>query len=155
MPDLGSKVAAPPKPRSNYPKKERSILKLLGPGLVTGAASDDPSRIATCSQAGAQFGYTTLWTMLLSYPLMSAVQMISAQIGRVTGHGIAGNMRQICPPWFCAAMVGAVILVNIVNIAANVSAMGASRRPRRGRSSASLWHRAISRLAPSSSLYAV
>jgi Mn2+/Fe2+ NRAMP family transporter len=69
------------------------ILKLLGPGLITGAADDDPSGIATYSQVGAQFGFGMLWTMLLTYPLMAAIQEISARIGRVTGRGIAGNMR--------------------------------------------------------------
>src|SRR5437764_2812544 len=71
----------------------KSILKMLGPGLITGASDDDPSGIGTYSQAGARFGYDTLWTMLATYPLMSAVQLISAAIGRVTGRGIASNMR--------------------------------------------------------------
>src|SRR5437867_9125974 len=74
-------------------------LQLLGPGLVTGASDDDPSGIGTYSQVGSRFGYDTLWTMLATYPLMSAVQLISAAIGRVTGRGIAGNMRaHVTPP---------------------------------------------------------
>src|SRR6202041_4145608 len=86
------------------PPAERKIWQVLGPGLITGASDDDPSGIATYSQAGAQFGYQTLWTMLLSYPLMTAVQLISALIGRVTGRGIAGNMRRNYHPaivYFC------------------------------------------------------
>src|SRR5476651_112245 len=77
------------------PKEPRvSWLKKLGPGLITGAADDDPSGIATYSQAGAQFGLNTLWTLLLTFPLMVGIQIISARIGRVTGHGIATNIRR-------------------------------------------------------------
>src|SRR3954469_24396267 len=72
-------------------------LEELGPGLVTGAADDDPSGIATYSQAGAQFGYGLMWTMVLCYPLMSAVQLVSAHIGRVTGCGLAKNLAQTFP----------------------------------------------------------
>src|SRR5215468_6282744 len=75
--------------QSNRPK----LTDALGPGLITGASDDDPSGIATYSQAGAQFGYGLIWTLLLTYPLMCAIQMVSAQIGRVTGKGLAGNMR--------------------------------------------------------------
>jgi len=74
--------------------KQKNFLQTLGPGLITGASDDDPSGIGTYSQVGAQFGYAMLWTMLFSYPLMAGIQEISAQIGRVTGHGIAGNMRR-------------------------------------------------------------
>ena len=74
----------------------------MGPGLITGASDDDPSGIATYSQAGAQFGYSLGWTLLLTYPLMCAIQLISAQIGRVTGRGLAGNMRRHYPA--CAAL---------------------------------------------------
>jgi hypothetical protein len=83
---------ARPAPTSD-PKKPR-IIRLLGPGLITGASDDDPSGIATYSQAGAQFGFAISWTMLFSYPLMVAIQQISARIGRTTGKGIAGNLRQ-------------------------------------------------------------
>ena len=72
-------------------RKLRSLFRFLGPGLVTGAADDDPSGIATYSQAGAQFGYGLLWTVVLTWPFMVAVQLISARIGRVTGAGIAAN----------------------------------------------------------------
>jgi Mn2+/Fe2+ NRAMP family transporter len=73
------------------------FLQKLGPGLVTGASDDDPSGIATYSQVGAQFGYGLLWTMVLTYPLMAAIQEISARIGRVTGSGIAANLRKSYP----------------------------------------------------------
>src|SRR5580704_3270630 len=77
--------------------RARAILWKLGPGLITGAADDDPSGIATYSQVGAQFGYGMLWTMFFSFPLMAAIQEISARIGRVSGMGIAGNMRRHFP----------------------------------------------------------
>ena len=73
------------------------LADIMGPGLITGASDDDPSGIATYSQAGAQFGYSLAWTLLLTYPLMCAIQMISAQVGRVTGKGLAGNMRRHYP----------------------------------------------------------
>jgi len=87
----------------NQSKKTRTskknLLQQLGPGLITGASDDDPSGIGTYSQVGAQFGYGMLWTMLFSYPLMAAIQEISARLGRVTGRGIAGNMRRYYPRW--------------------------------------------------------
>src|SRR5271154_7047973 len=74
-----------------------ALLNKLGPGLITGAADDDPSGIATYSQGGAQFGFHLLWTLLLTFPLMVAIQMVSALIGRVTGHGLAHNMNRVMP----------------------------------------------------------
>jgi Mn2+/Fe2+ NRAMP family transporter len=71
-----------------------SVLKKFGPGLITGAADDDPSGIAAYSQAGAQFGYNLLWTLFFTYPLMVGIQLVSARIGRVSGHGLAGNIRR-------------------------------------------------------------
>jgi Mn2+/Fe2+ NRAMP family transporter len=82
-------------------KVSRGLGK-LGPGIITGASDDDPSGIATYSQAGAQFGFAMLWTMLFSYPLMAGIQEISAWIGRVTGIGIAGNIRDCAPQKFAA-----------------------------------------------------
>jgi Mn2+/Fe2+ NRAMP family transporter len=79
-------------------RRSWTLLK-LGPGLITGASDDDPSGIATYSQVGAQFGYGMLWTMLFSCPLMAAIQEISARIGRVTGQGIASNLRRPYPRW--------------------------------------------------------
>jgi NRAMP (natural resistance-associated macrophage protein)-like metal ion transporter len=103
---------------------EESWLKKLGPGLITGAADDDPSGIATYSQAGAQFGFNMLWTLLLTYPLMVGIQMISAEIGRVSGHGLATNIRRHYPGWVLYGIVGLLLIANTVNIAADVAAMG-------------------------------
>lgn len=101
-----------------------SWLKKLGPGLITGAADDDPSGIATYSQAGAQFGMSMLWTVLFTYPLMAAIQIVSARIGRVTGKGLAANIRRHYPPWLLYGIVGLLLVANAINIAADVSAMG-------------------------------
>jgi Mn2+/Fe2+ NRAMP family transporter len=76
-------------------KQPDSVLEKLGPGLITGAADDDPSGIATYSQGGAQFGYSLLWTLFFTYPLMVGIQVVSARIGRVSGYGLAGNIRRI------------------------------------------------------------
>jgi NRAMP (natural resistance-associated macrophage protein)-like metal ion transporter len=99
-------------------------LAHVGPGLVTGAADDDPSGIATYSQAGAQFGLNMLWTMLVSYPLMAAVQSICARIGRVTGNGLAVNIKQAFPAWVLYSAVGLLLVANTINIAADVATMG-------------------------------
>jgi Mn2+/Fe2+ NRAMP family transporter len=101
-----------------------SWLKKLGPGLITGAADDDPSGIATYSQAGAQFGLQLLWTILLTYPLMVGIQVVSARIGRVSGQGLAANMREHFPAWLLRLIVALLLVANTVNIAADVSAMG-------------------------------
>ncbi|NLP60225.1 NRAMP family divalent metal transporter [Paraburkholderia sacchari] len=105
---------------------ERSWLSRLGPGLVTGAADDDPSGIGTYSQAGAQFGYTLLWTLPLTWPLMAAIQMISARIGRVSGKGLASNMRAFGPRWVVIVLVLLLAVANTINIAADLAAMGAA-----------------------------
>jgi NRAMP (natural resistance-associated macrophage protein)-like metal ion transporter len=102
------------------------LLKFLGPGLVTGAADDDPSGIATYSQVGAQFGYTLLWTMLFIYPFMTSIQEISARLGRVTGRGIAGNIRCLYPQWVLYGIVALLLFANIINIGADIGAMGAA-----------------------------
>ena len=99
---------------------------MLGPGLITGASDDDPSGIGTYSQVGAQFGYAMLWTMLFSYPLMSGIQEISARIGRVTGRGIAGNMRKYYPRWLTYIVAGLLVIANVINLGADLSAMGAA-----------------------------
>ncbi len=105
-------------------RRARALFRFLGPGLVAGAADDDPSGIATYSQAGAQFGYGLLWTVVLTWPFMVAVQLISARIGRVTGHGIAGNIRQTLPQPVLIGLVSLLLVANIINIAADVAAMG-------------------------------
>src|ERR1700731_2560120 len=100
------------------------FLRVLGPGLITGASDDDPSGIGTYSQVGAQFGYGMSWLMLFSFPLMAAIQEISARIGRVTGIGIAGNIRRHFPPWLLYPTVGLLLVANIVNLGADLGAMG-------------------------------
>jgi Mn2+/Fe2+ NRAMP family transporter len=96
----------------------------LGPGLITGAADDDPSGIATYSQAGAQSGLNLLWTMVLCFPLMVAIQMVSALIGRVTGHGLARNMGDVMPKWLVGGLVGLLFIANTINLGADLAAMG-------------------------------
>ena len=104
--------------------KPASVLRQLGPGLVTGAADDDPSGIATYSQAGAQFGFGLLWTLVLTYPLMTAVQLVSARIGRVTDAGLARNMAKILPRWIVTSLVALLFIANTINIGADLAAMG-------------------------------
>jgi NRAMP (natural resistance-associated macrophage protein)-like metal ion transporter len=97
---------------------------VLGPGLITGASDDDPSGIATYSQAGAAFGTSMCWVMLFTFPLMAAIQEISARIGRVTGQGIAGNIRAHYPRWLLLMIVGLLMVANIINLGADLGAMG-------------------------------
>jgi len=104
----------------------RGLLAFLGPGLITGASDDDPSGIATYSQVGAQFGYGMAWVMLFSWPLMTAIQEISARIGRVTGEGIAGNIREHYPRWLLLVIVALLLVANIINLGADLGAMGAA-----------------------------
>src|SRR6202046_4434390 len=112
--------------RSKIKNPWRVVLRLLGPGLVTGAADDDPSGIATYSQAGAQFGYGLLWTVFLTTPFMIAIQVVSAQIGRVTGKGLAANVMELAPRWVVLALVFLLVAANTFNIAADIAAMGES-----------------------------
>jgi len=105
-------------------KAGRSWRDVLGPGLIAGASDDDPSGIATYSQAGAQLGFAISWTMLVSYPLMVAIQEISARIGRTTGRGIATNIRRHYPDWMLQGIVVLVLVANIINIGADIGAMG-------------------------------
>ena len=102
------------------------LFEIMGPGLITGASDDDPSGIATYSQAGAQFGYALGWTLVLTYPLMCAIQQISAEIGRVTGRGLAGNLRRHYPGWLLNTIVGLLVVANTINIGADLGAMGAA-----------------------------
>jgi NRAMP (natural resistance-associated macrophage protein)-like metal ion transporter len=99
------------------------LLKSLGPGVITGAADDDPSGIATYSVAGAQLGTKLLWTALLTWPLMAAVQMMCARIGKVTGQGLAGNFKQRFPGWLLRVFVMALLVANTINIAADLAGM--------------------------------
>ena len=109
----------------NSPSR-KSFMRKLGPGLITGVSDDDPSGIATYSQAGAQFGYSMLWAALFSYPLMTAMQEISARLGRVTGRGIAANMRRFSPPLLLYSVVSLLCVASIFNLGADLGAMGAA-----------------------------
>ena len=102
------------------------LLSKLGPGLITGASDDDPSGIATYSQVGAQFGYTLLWTMLVSYPLMAAIQEICGRIGRVTGFGLAANLRRHYPKPILVFVLLLMSVANVFNLGADIGAMGSS-----------------------------
>jgi NRAMP (natural resistance-associated macrophage protein)-like metal ion transporter len=108
------------------PSNRPRLRDVLGPGLITGASDDDPSGIATYSQAGAQFGYTLGWTLLLTYPLMCSIQMISARVGRVTGRGLAENMRRHYPAPVLYTLVGLLLIANAINIGADLGAMAAA-----------------------------
>src|SRR5271157_1130843 len=99
-------------------------LARVGPGLITGVADDDPSGIATYSQAGAQFGLNMLWAMPLCFPMMAAMQSMCARIGRVTGKGLAANIKTSFPPVVLLGVVLLLLIANILNIAADVAAMG-------------------------------
>ena len=114
-PSFGEVLAAPGK-----------FLQILGPGLITGASDDDPSGIATYSQAGAQFGYGLGWTLLFSFPLMCAIQEISARIGRVTGRGLAGVLRRHYPAPVLYILVLLLVVANVINLGADLGAMGAA-----------------------------
>jgi NRAMP (natural resistance-associated macrophage protein)-like metal ion transporter len=107
-------------------RSARSLYRMLGPGLITGAADDDPSGIATYSQGGAQFGYVLGWTMFLTTPFMIAIQLVSARIGAVTGQGIAANLGKAMPPAALYFLVGLLLVANTLNIAADIAAMGAA-----------------------------
>jgi NRAMP (natural resistance-associated macrophage protein)-like metal ion transporter len=106
------------------PKTFARFLRTLGPGLITGAADDDPSGIGTYSQAGAQLGFGIGWTMLLTFPLMAGIQEISARIGRTTGHGIAGNLRRHYPKGLLYPTAALLFVANTINVGADLSAMG-------------------------------
>lgn len=127
-----SVVTSPASPNSEAKKnlsphrRLKSFLLLLGPGLITGSSDDDPSGIAAYSQVGAQFGYSMLWTMIFSYPLMTAIQETSARIGRVTGYGISANLRRCYPLWILRFVVALVLIANIFNLGADIGAMGAA-----------------------------
>jgi NRAMP (natural resistance-associated macrophage protein)-like metal ion transporter len=114
------------KKRRTAPKKSPSFWNRLGPGLVTGAADDDPSGIATYSQVSARFGYGILWTAFFTFPLMVGIQVVSARIGRVTGDGLAANIRKHYPPWLLYGIVTLLLVANTINIAADIGAMGAA-----------------------------
>jgi NRAMP (natural resistance-associated macrophage protein)-like metal ion transporter len=109
-------------------QKAKQFVGRLGPGLIPGAADDDPSGIATYSQAGAQFRFGLVWTLLLTTPLMIGIQMLSARIGWVTSEGLATNIQKICPRWLTVTLVALLVVANTINIAADVGAMGEAVR---------------------------
>ena len=113
-----------PKPLEPSTPRKASLLSNLGPGLITGAADVDPGGISTHSQAGAVFGLNMLWTIVATFPLMAAIQSVSARIGRVTGQGLASNIKQTFPPVVLNVLVGLLFLTNTLNIAADIAAMG-------------------------------
>src|ERR1700716_3115773 len=117
-----------PKTEVHKPFRPRDFLRSLGPGLITGASDDDPSGIGTYSQAGAQLGYGIGWTMLLTFPLMAAIQEISARVGRVTGHGIAGNVCRYYSVPLLNVVVALLFIANTINIAADLGAMADASR---------------------------
>jgi len=123
---LGQRSKKPAKSMSDKaaPASAHRTLQILGPGLITGASDDDPSGIATYSQVGAQFGFGLGWVMLFSFPLMTAIQETSARIGRATGEGIAGNIRRHYPVWLLQIIVGLLLIANIINLGADLGAMG-------------------------------
>ena len=116
----------PTVPRSLAMFPRPKWLKALGPGLIAGASDDDPSGIATYSQAGAQFGFDLGWTLVFSWPLMCAIQEISARIGCVTGRGIAGNLKRHYPAVLVHLVIGLVVVANVVNLGADLGAMAAA-----------------------------
>jgi NRAMP (natural resistance-associated macrophage protein)-like metal ion transporter len=118
---LAARIAVHRAPRKPPGK---GLWAALGPGLITGASDDDPSGIATYSQAGAQFGFAMCWVMLFTFPLMAAIQEISGRIGRVTGQGIAGNIRAHYPKSLLRGIVGLLLVANIINLGADLGAMG-------------------------------
>ncbi|HJV60277.1 MAG TPA: Nramp family divalent metal transporter [Albitalea sp.] len=109
---------------ADRPRRLPSFIRNVGPGVVTGAADDDPSGIATYTQVGAQFGTSVLWTVFLSVPFMVAIQLVSARIGRQSGKGIVANLSRHAPRWFVVAVVALLLLANTINIAADIGAMG-------------------------------
>ena len=116
-----SSDAAPPATSTEAARKER-WWKKLGPGLITGAADDDPSGIATYSQGGAQYGFDIAWTVVVTYPLMVGIQLASARIGRISGKGLTENFARFCPQWL--VLVALLVVANVINLGADLNAMG-------------------------------
>src|SRR4051794_41171460 len=114
------------KSRMTDRQKSKSFVARLGPGLVTGAADDDPSGIGTHSQIGAQFGYALSWTFVLSFPLLFVIQTVAAEIGCVSGRGIAANLRRHYPRAVLYSAIALLLVANVINLGADLNAMGAS-----------------------------
>jgi len=124
---MNAPIVPPPCEAIKQPEWPK-LRDIMGPGLITGASDDDPSGIATYSQAGAQYAYSMGWTLLLTYPLMVAIQLISAQVGRVTGRGLAGNLRKRYPTWLLYPLVALLVVANTINLGADLGAMAAALR---------------------------
>lgn len=122
---MPAETATVPESHAGHKAGRRRWYQLLGPGLITGASDDDPSGIATYAQAGAIFAYRMLWVLLFTLPMIAAIQEISARIGRVTGRGLAGNLRRYYSPWLVFPCVGLLLFANVINLGADVAAMGA------------------------------
>jgi len=118
---LGKAMNDAPEQRTGSPLLR--LWRRLGPGLVTGAADDDPSGIGTHSQIGAQFGFGLSWTFLFSFPLMVVIQQVAAEIGCVTGRGIAHNLRRHYSPWLLRGVVALLLIANIINLGADLGAI--------------------------------
>jgi len=123
IPVLAARIA---RRRAANHTAHKGLLGQFGPGLITGASDDDPSGIATYSQTGAQFGYAMCWVVLFCFPLMVAIQEISARMGRVTGQGIAGNIRAHYSRWLLFPIVGLLLVANMINLGADLGAMAAA-----------------------------
>jgi NRAMP (natural resistance-associated macrophage protein)-like metal ion transporter len=121
-------ASASPAPSLRQRLRSVALASQLGPGLITGAADDDPSGIATYSQAGAQFGFGLLWTLVLTFPLMAAIQLVSAHIGRITGRGLASNMADVFPRWLVGTLVALLFVANTINVGADLAAMGGAAK---------------------------
>ena len=120
-------------PRETRADKPKNVLfRLLGPGLVTGAADDDPSGISTYSITGAAFGYGLLWTALVSFPLMASVQMMCGRLGMVTGRGLAGVVRRRYSKWVLWSACALLVIANVTNIAADLGGMADATHRRHG-----------------------
>ena len=122
-----ARQTTPPSPSDHdgtAPAARQAWWRKLGPGLITGAADDDPSGIATYSQGGAQFGYGVGWTLLVTFPLMVGIQLASARIGRITGKGLTENFARLCPRWLVLGLVSLLVVANVINLGADLNAMG-------------------------------
>ncbi len=108
------------------PGPVRQVLSLVGPGLIAGASDDDPATLGTCASAGAAVGFSALWVMLFTVPLMIAVQYLCAKVGQVTGRGLTAALNKHCPRWLVYVVVGSLVLANTLNAGADLGAMGAA-----------------------------
>lgn len=124
MPDRPNRSSSQGDAAGPGPVPDPPWWKKLGPGLITGAADDDPSGIATYSQGGAQYGFDVAWTVLFTYPLMVGIQLASARIGRISGKGLTENFARICPRWLVSALVVLLVVANVINLGADLNAMG-------------------------------